>query len=425
MAVNIKVTARHDLDPTTDPRGRTWTGWDSDASDQVNWDQNRGYHTFGPRVNQEQYATISFNGRIRLVAELTGRTEVSYPRGTGQKWSLEGYVLPPGNPIRAAFVTRPAPAGRSIVYFPDPDGTIATPDAFLLTNNPARWEIDPDLLADWIEATAAGDPVEGRWSTGSTTNKITPEDRAFLLRQGMGHRGIFASGRFISEVFKAEHWDGQGGLANYADVMWDTALDPEDALPIETLFTELPEGQWEPQASGSQIKPAVVDRLEKLWAAHVAAVRSADQPSPATSRTFSAGQGRRLDAKFRKEIENLAQARLTKVYEDDGWHVEDLRHGNPFDAKAIKGDDIRYLEAKGTVTNGQRIIVTRGEVAWARNHPGECIIGILSNITIKKGDSVDTTSGILRQYVWQPEDEDLDPIDYDFYPPKDAEIDEI
>lgn len=426
MAVNIKVTARHDLDPATDPRGRTWTGWDPYASDQVNWDHNRGYHTFGPRVNQERYATISFDGRIRLVAELTGRNEEPNPNGTGRKWSLEGRVLPPGDPIRAAFITHPAPTGRNpIEYLPDPDGTTATADAFLLTNNPARWEIDSDELADWVEATAAGNPVEGRWSTGRSTNKITLGDRAFLLRQGVDHRGIFASGRFISKVFKAAHWDGQGGLANYADVVWDTALDPEDGLPIETLFTKLPEGQWEPQASGSQVKPAVVDRLEDLWAAHVASVRSVDWPSPATGRHLSAGQGRRLDAKFRKEIENLAQARLTKVYEGDGWHVEDLRHGNPFDAKAIKGDDVRYLEAKGTVTNGQRITVTRGEVAWARNHPGQCVIGILSNITVKKNGSVDTASGILRRYVWQPEAADLEPLDYDFYPPEDAEMDEI
>jgi hypothetical protein len=64
-------------------------------------------------------------------------------------------------------------------------------------------------------------------------------------------------------------------------------------------------------------------------------------------------------------------------------------------------------------------------VAWARDHPGECVIGILSNIRVKKGDPVDTTSGILRHYVWQPEEEDLRPIDYDFYPPEDAEIDKI
>lgn len=304
---------------------------------------------------------------------------------------------------------------------PDRDQTVPR-DTFLLTNNPKKWELDPDELADWVTATAAGHSVEGRWSTGSTTKKVAPGDRAFLLRQGVAHRGIFASGTIDSYVYQAEHWDGGGGLANYVDVLWDTVLDPEDGLPIEALFTELPEGQWEPQASGSQVKPVLVGRLEDLWAHHVAATRAA--PLTATGGAFGEGQGRRLDAKLRKEIEDLAQARLSKAYEDEGWKVDDLRYGNPFDAKATKGADTIYLEAKGTVTGGQRVIVTRGEVAWARSHPGQCIMGVLSDLTLQQDGSIDPTSGTMRRYWWHAEEEDLNPLTYDFYPPDSSSLDE-
>ena len=291
--------------------------------------------------------------------------------------------------------------------------------AFLLTNNPARWEIDPEYMTDWVEATAAGHLVEGRWSTGATTKKIHVGDRAFLLRQGTAGRGIFASGRFVTDVFQDEHWDGSGGIANYADVMWDTALEPEDALPIERLFAELPGGQWEPQASGSQVKPAVVDGLERLWADYVASVRGRGGNGPKSGSRVGHGQGRRLDAKLRKEIEDLAQQRLMALYESEGWVVEDLRVGNPFDAKATKGDETYYLEAKGTTTEGARVIVTRGEVAWAREHAGECIIGILSDIVVTSDGSVDPLSGVLREYFWDPDDEQLRPLDYDYYPGED------
>lgn len=425
MAVNIKATRRFEIDQATDSMGRTWAGWDENATDQVNWDHNRGRHTFGPRVDQERYATISHDGRIRLVVELTGRKEQTNPQGGARKkWSLEGRVLKEGDPIRDAFLGLPAPTGRkTIEYIEDPDLSQTAKDAFLLTNNPARWELDPDELADWVEATDTGHPVEGRWSTGVTTRKIGPGDRAFLLRQGVAGRGIFASGTFISDVFQAEHWDGDGGLANYADVSWDTVLDPADVLPIETLFTELPEGRWEPQASGSQIKAAVVGRLEELWADHVASIRGAAPPPMASSTRLSAGPGRRVDTKLRKEIEDLAQERLMTFYRHDGWKVEDRRIGNPFDAKATKEGETLYLEAKGTVTSGERVIVTRGEIAWAREHPGECVIGILSGVAVKSG-SVDPSSGILLQYHWKPEDDDLVPLDYDFYPPPDALISE-
>ncbi len=66
------------------------------------------------------------------------------------------------------------------------------------------------------------------------------------------------------------------------------------------------------------------------------------------------------------------------------------------------------------------MIVTRGEVSWAREHPGECIIGIVSEITLQKNGSVDRNSGVLRQYEWDADEDDLVPLDFDFSPPAGA-----
>ncbi len=50
MAVNIKLKAKFAIDRATDSMGRAWAGWDEDASDQVNWDHNRGRaHLWRPR----------------------------------------------------------------------------------------------------------------------------------------------------------------------------------------------------------------------------------------------------------------------------------------------------------------------------------------------------------------------------------------
>jgi len=80
------------------------------------------------------------------------------------------------------------------------------------------------------------------------------------------------------------------------------------------------------------------------------------------------------------------------------------------------------LEAKGTVTDGQRVIVTRGEVNWAQQDPGECVLGILSGIAIRSDGSVDPDSGTLHRYTWNPDNDDLDPLAYDYYPPDEAQI---
>lgn len=335
---------------------------------------------------------------------------------------MEGSILRPGDPIREALLGVPVAKGRgTIIYLDDPDVSTSTADTFLLTNNPARWDFDPDELAQWVDAAAAGHSVFSRWSTGGATQKIGCGDRAFLLRQGVGERGIFASGTFDSEVFQDEHWDDSGRLANFADVRWDTVLDPQDALPTETLLAELPEGHWKPQSSGTQVQAALADRLEQLWADHVTVIRD----TAALQRpigTLSFGQGRRLDAKLRKEIEDLAQQHLTSFYEADGWTVEDLRYGNPFDAKATKASEVLYLEAKGTTTSGERVIVTRNEVAWASAHPGKCVIGIVSGISVRRNGTVDPGSGTLRRYAWEPNDGNLVPLEYDFYPPADMKI---
>jgi len=424
VAVNIKLKAKFAVDRATDSMGRIWAGWDENASDQVNWDHNRGRHTFGDRVDDERYATLTYDGRILLVAELTGRGQESNPRGAGRKWSLQGRVLPPGDPVREAFLRMPAPTGRTtIAYIDDPSGA-AHPDAFLLTNNPKKWDLDPDLLAEWIVATEAGHPVEGRWSTGGTTKKIVPGHRAFLLRQGVAGRGIFASGAFTSFVFQAEHWDGSGSIANYADVSWDTVIDPDDPLPIEVLLEELPEAQWEPQASGTQVNPIVVPELESLWTAHVASVQGPLSAPNSPTGSVGDGQGRRLDAILRQQIEDFAQNRLTALYKEDDWDVEDLRYGNPFDAKATKNGEVIYLEAKGTTTAGERVIVTRNEVAFAREHPGECVMGIVSGIRLDSDGNVDQSSGELRLYVWEADEDDLISLNYDFYPPEEQRLED-
>lgn len=230
-----------------------------------------------------------------------------------------------------------------------PDESVGV-STYLLTHNPKYWGFDPDELASWVEATAAGHSVLWEWSTGSTRT-IQPGDRAFLLRQGAAGRGIFASGTFASTVFTDTHFSREHGIANYAVVLWDTVLDPEDRLPIEDLFRRLPEANWQPRASGAILDPADAEGVWALWGEHVSGVRDRLAAPQVPPRRPNEGQGRRLDAALRKQLEDLAQLRLTRLYESDGWQVEDLRVGNPFDAKATHPDGrVHYLEAKGTTT---------------------------------------------------------------------------
>lgn len=128
------------------------------------------------------------------------------------------------------------------------------------------------------------------------------------------------------------------------------------------------------------------------------------------------GQGPVLDPQRRKEIEDAAQDRLMALYRADGWTVVDTRVGHPYDARAFKGDVVRYLEAKGTTTAGDSVIVTRNEVEWARAHVGECVMGIWSGIELSTSGKVVLDSGEFRLLDWNPASGELVSTQYDWVP---------
>lgn len=83
-----------------------------------------------------------------------------------------------------------------------------------------------------------------------------------------------------------------------------------------------------------------------------------------------------------------------------------------------------YLEAMGTTTAGERVIVTRNEVDFAREHPGECVMGIVSGITLDAAGDVNPGSGELRLSAWELDEDDLVPLSFDFYPPDSQTLDD-
>ncbi|MFE5836710.1 protein NO VEIN domain-containing protein [Arthrobacter sp. NPDC056493] len=87
------------------------------------------------------------------------------------------------------------------------------------------------------------------------------------------------------------------------------------------------------------------------------------------------GQGLQMDSEVRKALEDAAQDRLMCHYRDRGWTVTDTRWNRPYDAHADRGGERIYLEAKGTQSRGESVIVTRNEVDHARQHPGLCWMG--------------------------------------------------
>jgi uncharacterized protein DUF3883 len=191
---------------------------------------------------------------------------------------------------------------------------------------------------------------------------------------------------------------------------WDTLLLPDDGIPHALLVDRIPEGgAWRPQASGWVLPPDAAAKLETLWAIHLG------HPTPLPQRG-ARRQGWQLDPVRRRKVEDAAQDRLMAHLRAEGWTVQDVRFGNPYDAVATRDGRTVWLEAKGTETAGAKVIVSRREVQWARDHPGDCLLGILSDVIFRPDGEVDPTSGIFRVFTWNPDGGDLSARDFDFTP---------
>jgi hypothetical protein len=71
MAVNFQLSRAHE--PAGDTLGRAWVGWRETSTDDELWELNRGRWAFAARVDSERFATLSFEGGVQVVAEISGR----------------------------------------------------------------------------------------------------------------------------------------------------------------------------------------------------------------------------------------------------------------------------------------------------------------------------------------------------------------
>lgn len=201
---------------------------------------------------------------------------------------------------------------------------------------------------------------------------------------------------------------------------YHTLMDRCYRISEELWKRDLPWVQgWKPPAMGNQ--RANTDNMATvIWAgieARAEKYRSGGAGTPAEDEPNGGSQAYATEAELRKAIEDVAQNRLMQHFRQLGWVVEDTHLTSPFDARATKASAVQYLEAKGTTSNANSVFVTSGEVDWARDHPSECVMGIVSNIELDPEGFVDATSGTLRLVDWTPDSGELKPIQYQWSPP--------
>lgn len=414
MAININLGPRQDVDPYTQPIPRSFVGFDAKASDEQLWNANRGAWPLPSQTTQEQFATFSHDGTIRLVAELEGVENVEQDGRIVQ--ALLGRLLHRGDPVRDALVGRPVEVGGVGVSLIDTAVQDAMTSAeryaprersrrtFLINHDTDQWFWTPDDEQDLISRTAAGATVRECWSCGGRRHGIDPGDRIFLLERTKGKpHGVRGAGIVSSQIFSGEHWDDPSRTANYIHIDWDRVLAADNSVPTETLLRDVPGYAWNPQKSGVELHQPMADEMESLWRRHIGTDEPVRKPRTA---------GWDLDDARRRVLGAEASERLVESYEEDGWEVARANDDRPFCAVAFRGDEQRYLFAKGAETVGRPVLLTAEELDFVRTHDGTCALGVLSDVEFEQGSIADGPQGILTVVELSYREQDFTPVLY-------------
>jgi hypothetical protein len=123
-------------------------------------------------------------------------------------------------------------------------------------------------------------------------------------------------------------------------------------------------------------------------------------------RSQAKGQGFLLDSKLRKALEDYAMDAAKRYFESLGYSWEDHSKSCSYDLQCTRAQEVLHVEVKGTQTRGSEIILTPGEVEFARSHKGQMALLVLHSIQVTEvGEGYALSDG--ERHLLLPWDVDL------------------
>lgn len=143
--------------------------------------------------------------------------------------------------------------------------------AYLLTWNPADWEMNAEEYAARVLVTHTTLGFVNCWSLGTNYRQLHADDAVLLYRHGqLG--GIIASGFAVSDPYPGDangnEVDESSAARQWVQVLWDLWKPLDERLPIDDLIKLAPSTFCTPvRASGRRVDDREADNL---WAAFCA-----------------------------------------------------------------------------------------------------------------------------------------------------------
>lgn len=111
-------------------------------------------------------------------------------------------------------------------------------------------------------------------------------------------------------------------------------------------------------------------------------------------------QGYLDSPEIRRAIELHAMKRAEAYFRRQGFEVTDVSKRESYDLHCGRGDEILYVEVKGTQGAGDEILLTPNEVRFAQMNSERMALFVVSNVTVREGNRPIVVDGTER--VWWP-----------------------
>lgn len=139
-------------------------------------------------------------------------------------------------------------------------------------------------------------------------------------------------------------------------------------------------------------------------------------PVPGQSGVQQRYAGFCADPVLKKAIEMQAVRQAISHYEAKGYTVEDVGAYRSYDLHAVRGDEVRHVEVKGSQGYVEKILLTRNEVTHANEYSRTDLV-VVSEIPWEPlpDGSIVTQDGHMDVHPdWRPSPENLKPLSYEY-----------
>lgn len=222
--------------------------------------------------------------------------------------------------------------------------------------------------------------------------KLQPGDRVIANR---GESEVLAVGVVQEPGYAWRPDKSRGEYYHTVRVKWDTSFGrriPQQPSWRNTVV-EIPEKLFRAIAGNAAVRRDSVRSLRDSqddadavlgnWTD--VAVRAGSRAEKKATEELERAAGFQSDPKIRKVVERHAMDLIRASFHNAGYEVEDVSARRPYDFHCTRGSETKYVEVKGTQTDGQTVVLTAGEVKFIERNRPNCVLCVVQGIRISGG----------------------------------------